>query len=160
MESLLPFFQWCDATAIGQAIRESTWIFPLIETIHILALTVLYGTVIVVDLRLLGAGLKRQTVSRVAAELRPWMFGSLALILCSGAMLFLSEAMKCFGNDGFRFKMVMLGLALVFQFTVFPWVTSPSRELRASPLLRKAAALVSMILWLGVGIGGRAIGFV
>jgi len=160
MESLLPFFQWCDATTVGQWIRGSTWIFPLIETIHILALTVLFGTVPVIDLRLMGSGLTGQPVSVIARHLRPWMRGGLAVILVSGVLLFLSEAMKCYGNDAFRFKMVALLLALGFQFTVFPYVTSPAGEARVWPIGKKAAALVSMALWLGVGIGGRAIGFV
>ena len=115
MESLLPFFQWCDATTVGQWIRGSTWIFPLIETIHILALTVLFGTVLVIDLRLMGSGLTGQPVSVIARHLRPWMRGGLAVILVSGVLLFLSEAMKCYGNDAFRFKMVALLLALGFS---------------------------------------------
>ena len=160
MESLLPFFQWCDATTIGQWIRDSTWLFPIIETFHILALTVLFGTVLVIDLRLMGAGLRGQPVAVIARHLRPWLRGSLAVILVSGILLFLSEAMKCYGNDGFRFKMAALFLALTFQFTVFRYVTSPAGEARVWPVGKKAAALVSMVLWLGVGIGGRAIGFV
>jgi Family of unknown function (DUF6644) len=157
---LLPFFQWCDATTIGAWIRDSTWLFPLIETFHILALTVLFGTVLVIDLRLMGAGLRAQPVSVIARQLRPWLRGSLAVILASGVLLFLSEAMKCYGNDGFRFKMVALFLALGFQFTVFAYVTSPAGEARVWPVGKKMAALVSMALWLSVGIGGRAIGFV
>ena len=160
MEALLPFFQWCDATTVSGWIRESRWIFPLIETFHILALTVLFGTVLAIDLRLMGAGLKSQPVSAIARHLGPWMRGSLAVILVSGVLLFLSEAMKCYGNDAFRFKMVALLLALGFQFTVFAYVTSPAGEVRVRPIGRKAVALVSMALWLGVGIGGRAIGFV
>src|SRR5262245_35616203 len=117
--SLLPFFEWCDRTAIGVWIRGGTWTFPIIETVHILALTVLFGTVLIVDLRLMGAGLKRPPVTAIGGVLAPWMLGSLAVILTTGVMLFLSEALKCYGNDGFRFKMVALALALVFHFTVF-----------------------------------------
>jgi hypothetical protein len=159
MESLLPFFQWCDKTAIGVYIRDtSMWAFPIIETFHILALTVLFGTILIVDLRLLGMGMRRQAASLLARELGPWMYGSLALILPTGILLFLSEALKCYGNDGFRFKMVFLFAALVFHFTAFRWATAA--DSRMSPGSRKIVALVSMALWLGVGIGGRAIGFV
>ena len=127
MTSLLPFFEWCDQTAIGVWIRDdSTWAFPIIETFHILALTLLFGTILIVDLRLLGRGMQRQTASLLAKELGPWMYGSLALILPTGVLLFLSEALKCYGNDGFRFKMVFLAAALIFHFTAFRSATRPS----------------------------------
>ena len=158
MNALLPFFEWCDHTAIGEAIRCSVWAFPIIETFHIFALTLLFGTILVMDLRLLGAGLTRQPVSRVAANLWPWMMGSLAVILTTGTLLFLSEALKCFSNDGFRFKMVCLFFALLFHFTFFR--RAAWHEGAGSPLGRKMTAVVSMLLWLGVGVGGRAIGFV
>ena len=159
MESLYPFFEWCDKTTIGVWIREGpTWAFPLIETFHILALTLLYGTILIVNLRLLGMGMRRQSSSMLARELSPWMHGSLVAILLTGAPLFLSEALKCYGNDGFRFKMVFLFLALILHFTGFRRATADDAQM--SPGMRKAVALASMTLWLGVGIGGRAIGFV
>ena len=159
MESLLPFFEWCDQTAIGVWIRDgSTWAFPLIETFHILALTLLFGTILTVDLRLLGIGMRRQSASMLARELSPWMYGALALILFTGTLLFLSEALRCYGNDGFRFKMVFLFLALTFHFTAFRRATSD--DTRMSPGSRIVVAVVSMTLWLAVGAGGRAIGFV
>jgi len=161
MPLLLPLFEWCDRTAIGTWIRTgSGWAFPIIETFHILALALLFGTVLIVDLRLLGAGLRRQPVSWIAAELWPWMMGSLALILVTGILLFLSEALKCYSNAGFRFKMVCLFFALIFHFTIFRHVALSNNEARPSSLRNKVVALVSMTLWLGVGVGGRAIGFV
>jgi len=157
--SLYPFFEWCDRTAIGMWIRdESIWPFPIIETFHILALTLLFGTILIVDLRLLGMGMRRQSASMLARELRPWMYGALALILFTGTLLFLSEALRCYGNDGFRFKMVSLFLALAFHFATFRRATMD--DSRMSPGWKKLVALVSMTLWLCVGVGGRAIGFV
>lgn len=156
--SLLPFFEWCDNTAIGVWIRSTTWAFPVIETFHIFALTLLYGTVLIVDLRLLGMGMRRQPVALLAGHLSSWMNGSLALMLVTGILLFLSEALRCYGNDGFMFKMLCLAAALVVHFTAFRRATAdpPLMSLRS----RQLVALVSMTLWLAVGVGGRAIAFV
>ncbi len=152
---LLPFFEWCDATWVGSSIRASTWIFPAIETIHIFALTVLLGTIVVLDLRLLGLGLRRQPVALLAENLRGWTFTSLAVMLLSGVALFLSEAVKCFHNEGFRVKMTLLPVAILFHFTVFRRAAAGV----SAPPWGKLAALVSLALWFGVGIAGRAIGF-
>ena len=156
---LLPFFKWCDQTWWGEWVRDSTWVFPAIETFHILALTIFYGTLMIINLRLLGLGLRRQPVRELTATLAPYMWVSMTVVLTSGVMLFVSEALKSFGNDGFRVKMVLLFLALVFQFTVFRRVIA-SDEAQVPPLSAKLVALVSMTLWLGVGAAGRAIAFV
>ena len=159
LTSLLPFFKWCDQTWLGEWIRGSTWVFPFIETFHILALTIFYGTLMIINLRLLGLGLRRQPVRELTATLAPYMWVSLTVILTSGSMLFVSEAMKSFANDGFRVKMVLLFFALVFQFTVFRKVIA-SDEAQVPPLWAKLVALASITLWLGVGAAGRAIAFV
>src|SRR4051812_26700630 len=99
--STLPFFQWCDDTAIGAAIRDSRVWFPVIECVHILALAVLLGTVVILSLRLLGFGLTSQSVSGLARSLAPLTHGSLALIIITGISLFLSEALKCYENPPF-----------------------------------------------------------
>jgi hypothetical protein len=103
-------------------------------------------------------GMRRQGIAVLTGQLSSWMNGSLALMLVTGILLFLSEALRCYGNDAFAFKMVCLAAALVFHFTAFRRATAdpPRLSLRA----RQAVALVSMALWLGVGIGGRAIAFV
>lgn len=156
---LLPFFRWCDATWVGEFIRESTWAFPAIETIHILALTVLFGSIFVIDLRLLGLGLKGQTVALLSRTLAPYLNGSLAVILTSGILLYLSEALKAYENDAFKFKMMFLLLALLFHFTVFRKFSRRDESELAS-LTAKVVGVVSFGLWLMVGVGGRAIGFV
>ncbi len=157
MSNLLPFFKWCDGTAIGQAIRNSRVLFPIIESIHLFALTVLLGTVIVLNLRLIGTGLRGQRLPSVARSLAPLTFWSLATMLVSGSLLFVSEALKCYENPPFRFKMVILCAAIVFHWSVFrPAVNSPGAAGRTR---RIATALVSLTLWFGVGVAGRAIGF-
>ena len=92
--SLLGFFQWCEQSGIGEAIRKSAWLFPLIEAIHLLGLGLIGGAVLVVDLRLLGLGLRRQSVAQVARDAQPWLLGSLMLMIATGGLLFLYEAIK------------------------------------------------------------------
>ena len=156
MHALLPFFQWCNDTAIGAAIRNSRTLFPIIESIHLLALTVLLGTIVVVDLRLLGQGLRLQKVPVVARSLAPLTLWSLLTMLVTGFMLFASEAMKSYASPPFRVKMVMLGIAVAFHWTVFRGAVNSESTGR----LRSAAtAVVSLTLWFGVAMAGRAIGF-
>jgi hypothetical protein len=156
--SLLAFFQWCEQSSIGETIRRSAWLFPLIEAIHLLGLGFIGGAVLVVDLRLLGLGLRRQSVAQLARDAQPWLIGSLILMIITGGLLFLSEAIKCYYHEAFWFKMTSLFLAIVFTFTVQRKVTQAD-EARISPAWSKAVAVVSVLLWSGVGIGGRWIGF-
>jgi hypothetical protein len=156
--SLLPFFQWCYQTAIGEEIRESIWLFPVIEAFHLLGLGLTAGAVLLVDLRLLGAGLIKQPVAQLAAAAQPWLLGSLALMFTSGGLLFLSEAIKCYNSPAFWVKMTSLLLVLLFTFTVRRRVTR-SGLTAERPLLGRAMALISLGLWFGVAWGGRWIGF-
>jgi uncharacterized membrane protein YhdT len=156
--SLLTFFQWCEASGIGETIRKSSWLFPVIEAIHLLGLGVIGGAVLVVDMRLLGLGLKRQSAAELTRNAQPWLVGSLVLMIITGGLLFLSEAIKCYYHDAFWFKMSCLFLAIVFTFTIQRKVTM-SDETRVSPVWSKVVAVVSVLLWAGVGIGGRWIGF-
>ena len=112
----------------------------------------------VVDLRLLGLGLRRQSAAQLTRDAQPWLVGSLILMIITGGLLFLSEAIKCYYHEAFWFKMTCLFLAIVFTFTVQRKVTMAD-ETRVSPLSAKVVALVSVALWAGVGIGGRWIGF-
>jgi len=156
--SLLPFFEWAEATALGEAIRNSSWAFAVIESVHLLALAVVGGTVLVVDLRLLGFGLRAQPVADVARDARPWFVGSLIVMLVTGVGLFLSEPMKCYASTAFAVKMTCLALAIAFTFTVRMNVTMADEgRVRSSWL--KAVALVSLALWFGVAASGRWIGF-
>jgi hypothetical protein len=156
--SLLTFFQWCEASGIGETIRKSSWLFPVIEAIHLLGLGVIGGAVLVVDMRLLGLGLRRQSAAELTRNAQPWLVGSLVLMIITGGLLFLSEAIKCYYHDAFWFKMSCLFLAIVFTFTIQRKVTM-TEETRLSPVWSKVVAVVSVLLWAGVGIGGRWIGF-
>jgi hypothetical protein len=143
---------------IGDAIKNSSWAFAVIESVHLLALSVIGGAVLVLDLRLLGFGLKRQAVSEVAREAQPWLVGSLVVMLTTGFALFSSEATKCYYSTPFWVKMTSLALAMAFTFTIRRKVTQAD-EARVRPVVLKLVALVSLTLWFGVGAGGRWIGF-
>ena len=154
----LPFFQWAEATTVGEVIRDSSWAFAVIESFHLLALSVIGGAVLIVDLRLLGLGLRTEPIADVARDARPWLVGSLIVMLVTGVGLFLSEPMKCYASTAFAVKMTCLALALLFTFTVRMKVTLAD-EGRVRPAWLKLVALVSLALWFGVGASGRWIGF-
>jgi len=156
--SLLPFFEWCYQSAIGEAIRDSNWVFPVIEAFHLLGLGLTVGAVLIVDLRLLGVGLSRQPVAQLSGAVEPWLLGSLALMFTSGIPLFLSEAIKLYYSIPFWVKMTSLLLALLFTFTVRRRVTRTGLT-SDRPLLGRLTALISLGLWFGVAWGGRWIGF-
>ena len=157
MHYLLPFFKWSDGMWMGETIRSSRLYFPIIETFHLLALTLLFGAILMLNLRLCGLMMKNLPVQQVAKDLSPWLLSSLAIILVSGLMLFSSEAMKCYASVPFQVKMVFLFTAIAFHFTIYRGVTKSDREPRR--WFGVIVAVVSVVLWLGVGLGGRGIGF-
>ena len=105
---LLPFFEWCEATALGLAVRESVWLFPAIEAVHLLGLCLLGGALLIVDLRMLGAGLTRTPVALLARQARPWLVAGVVTMLATGVLLFLSEAIKCYYSQAFWVKITTL----------------------------------------------------
>ena len=156
---ILLFCRWCNNSFFGHGIRNSTWLFPFVEIFHLLALGVLGGTILIVNMRLLGFRFWGESSAELAREVRPWTLGSLAVMLLSGFLLFSTEAVKMYGNWAFQFKMSSLVLAILFTFTIHRKVAM-SDESRVSPLWRRLVAVISLVLWTGVGLGGRAIGYV
>jgi hypothetical protein len=156
--SLLDFFKWCETTVIATTVQGSLWLFPAIESVHLLGLALLGGTLLVVDLRLLGLGLTGQRVSHLGRELQPWMIGSLLVMIGTGVPLFLSEAVKCYYNDAFWTKMWTLPVAIAFTFTVRRRVVLAG-DGRVGRPAAALVALTSLALWFIVGAAGRWIGF-
>ena len=150
-------FDWLELTALGSAIRDSAWLFPVIESVHLLGLAMLGGAVLIVDLRLLGVGLTAQSRRYVLAQATPWLLGALFLMFMTVVPLFLSEALKCYFRPAFWIKMGSLGVALVFTFAL------RNRIVRSQPNLSRsraaALALCSLVLWFTVAAAGRWIGF-
>jgi hypothetical protein len=156
--SLLPLFQWAARAPLFSVMRDSKWGFATVEMVHLLALAALGGSLLIVDLGILGTGLRRQPPSRVARELAPIFYGSLVAMVLSGTLLVCAEALKCYYHPAFRLKMLLFGLAVLFTFTVHRNALQVPPG-QSAPFRSKAIALVSLTLWLGVGLAGRAIGF-
>ena len=145
-----------EQTWIGTAIRESLWLFPGIEAVHLLGLAVIGGSILVVDLRLLGVGLTRVTTGQVLASARPWFLGALIVMVGTGVPLFLSEAVKCCFNDSFEVKMAAFATGIVFTFAVRNRVAARND---APAWLARVVAVVSLAVWFTVAAAGRWIGF-
>lgn len=154
---LEPFFRWCESSAIGRAVAESVWAFPILEAVHLLGLCMLGGALLVVDLRLLGAGLTGQRVARLSRQARPWLIAALVVMVLTGVPLFLSEAIKAYYNTSFWVKMCTLPVALTFTFAVRERVAR--REDPAPGALGRLVGAVSLALWFTVAAAGRWIGF-
>ena len=155
---LLAFFEWCEATALGTAVRQSIWAFPVIESVHLLGLGLLGGAVLVVDLRLLGLGLTGQRIPELVRHARPWLIVAVAVMLLTGVPLFLSEAIKCYYNTAFWVKITTLPVALAFTFGVREWILRRRGETETSWRTRLLGT-ASIALWFTVAAAGRWIGF-
>ena len=160
---MLAVCKWLEQTPVSAAVRESLWLFPALETLHLLGMIVLVGTIGAFDLRLLGWMIRRQRVSELANRLLPWTWVGFAVQVVTGALLFSSEAAKVYTNPAFRLKMLMIVLAglnaLIFHLIVFRNVAAwDDREV--TPFAAKFAGLVSILLWIGIVAAGRFIGFV
>ncbi len=153
---LLSFFRWADQTWVSTLIRDSTWVFALIEVFHLFGITLLLGTLVVINLRLFGFGLAGQSLKVVAADTLPFTFMGMALTICTGILLFVAEPMKLYVSLPFLVKMCFLAAALLFTFTFHRYLTN--RDAPPS-LTSKFAACFSVALWFGVGLAGRAIAF-
>ena len=155
--SLLPLFEWIEGTGISEAIRGSFWIFAVVQALHLVTLTMLAGSLLIVDLRLLGRGITEQPVKVVAQDAQPWLVAALFGMLLTGLPQLISGATKEYNHPFFRAKMGFLLLALVFTFTLRRNVTLADVE-RVKPVWRTVVGVVSMALWLSVAVSGRLIG--
>ena len=153
---LLPYFEWLESLWIGKAVVGSLWLFPVIESVHLLALSVLGGSILLVDLRMLGFGLKHYSVPELARDARPFLIGAIVTLIATGVPLFLAEAIKCYYSQAFWVKMTTLAIALLYTFTIRARVT---RSESVHDTARQLAGALSMALWVTVAAAGRWIGF-
>lgn len=155
--SLYPLFQWLAGTRLSAAMSGSKWAFAVVEMVHLLSLAVLGGTVLMVDMRLLGLRLRRLPPQEVARELSPFTWVSLWVLIGSGGLLLIDGPLRYYGNAAFRLKMLLLIAAVVFSLTLHQRAVrfSSGRVTTGA----RIAAVLSLALWLSVGLAGRAIGF-
>lgn len=122
--SPLEVCRWLESTPGSIALHESIWVYPIVESVHVLTLSVFLGLTVMVDLRLLGASLSATPVSQVMRRLLPWMLAGFAVMVVSGALLFYAAPVRTYSNIFFRMKMTFLLMAglnvAVFHFTTSP----------------------------------------
>jgi hypothetical protein len=153
---------WLQRTSLAVQIRDSLFAFPLIESAHVIGLTLVFGTIAIVDLRLLGVASTNRSFQRLASDTLKWTWAAFAVTASTGALMFITNATVYFNNAYFRAKIVLLVLAainvLVFEVTdgrtIQRWDQAPS-----APPLGRAIAAVSLVLWVAVIVSGRMIGF-
>src|SRR6202165_617520 len=144
--SLARFLHWLSETGFSATLRESTWVEPIFETVHVLTLTLFLGFSVLLDLRLLGVILRRRRASEVLAQLNPYLFAGFAVMIVTGVLLFCGDPVSFYSTIFFRVKMIMIVLAginvLVFNWTVGRRVADWDQNLN-TPTGAKVAAIIS-----------------
>jgi uncharacterized protein DUF6644 len=156
------FLKTVEASSLATRIRDSLLLFPLIESTHVLGLALVFGTVLVVDLRLLGIASRQRPFQRMASDILKWTWAAFAITALTGLLMFTTNARVYYHNFYFRTKMLLLLLAginmLAFELTagrtIHRWDKNP-----AAPPIGKAAAILSIAMWVGIICMGRIIGF-
>ena len=143
-----------EASALGQTIRESTWLFPAIESTHLLALALLGGSVLILSLSVLGIGLKTAP-AELYKSARRYMNTAVIVLLITGVLLAVSEPVKLYGRQAFWVKMISLGIALIVTYGAF----NPLVKRGASGAGIRSITALNMAAWLMVAAAGRWIGF-
>jgi putative copper export protein len=154
---MLPFFEWMEALPFSVVIRQSGWLSAIFNLIHLCAMVVLFGSILIVDLRLLGRGVKRQPLAQLARDARPWMLGALLVMLLTGIPQVTSLAMKQYYSPHFWIKMQVIVVALFFTLTVRYRITQTD-EATLGRVLPKLVAIASLAMWMTIAVSGRLIG--
>jgi hypothetical protein len=151
-----------EASSLAASIRESLYLFPLIESFHVIGLTMVFGTTAIIDLRLLGVASTRRPFSRIASDIMKWTWAAFALTVTTGLLMFITNAGVYYHNFFFRSKMAMLALAglnvLIFERTAVRSIHRWDKD-AAAPLAGRAVAAVSLVIWISIIFLGRWIGF-
>ena len=162
MHQLQEFIAYFEDSGLADNIRENDLLFPLIESVHVLAISLVVGSILVVDLRLLGLASIRRPVGRVIDGILPLTWTAFAVAVASGSLLFMSNATKYLANGYFVAKLVLI-LAAGLNMVVFHFVSAkdlPKWENEpAPPLSARLAGGLSILLWVSVVACGRWIGF-
>jgi len=150
-----------ESTALGLAMRKSIWLYPAVETVHIIGLALLVGSIAVLDLRLMGLS-RSLPVRKLARHTLPWTIGSFALILPSGLMMFAAHATDFIASPVFALKMGLIFAAIinaaVFHTSVFRSAAAWDVDVMP-PAAARASAALSLLLWLTVIACGRLLAY-
>lgn len=157
-----PFIQAVHDSTVGEFMRNSLWSMPVIEALHVLAIATVFGTVLIVDLRLLGWMGTRRAFTRTADELLRWTWIAFTIAAVTGVMMFTANTLSYYVNAMFRWKLVLMALAglnmAVFHVRTLRSVASWD-NLVPPPRAARLAGAVSLLVWLAVVALGRGIGF-
>ena len=152
---------WLETSAIAGTMRGSLWLYPIVEIVHIVGFVVLVGAAVMFDLRLLGVS-PTLPASAMARHHLPWARAALVLVVPSGLLMFMAHATEFAGNPAFRVKLILLAAAglnaLLFHRGAFRSVAGWESH-TAIPLTARAAAVVSLLLWIGVISAGRLLAY-
>jgi hypothetical protein len=158
---LLTMESWPISSAIRGEEPATEWLFPIIETLHVMALTLVAGSIAMVDLRLVGLASRDSSISRLSEEVLPWTWVAWGMAAVFGTLMFMAKAHVYAGNLQFRLKFLCMGLAainmLVFHFGAYRKVAR--WDLGEPPISAKMAGAISLLLWIGVVFFGRWTGF-
>lgn len=150
------------SAAIRGSLPHTEWVFPIIETLHVLTLTIVFGSIAMVDVRLLFGTSLGRSVSRIASETLPWTWTAWILSAITGSMMFMSRALTYAGNFQFRMKFICMALAgvnmLIFHFGAYRQVATWDTAAKSPNAARLAGAL-SLLFWTSVVFFGRWVGF-
>jgi hypothetical protein len=159
---LTAVLQSMESSGLASWLRGSLYAFPLIESFHVIGLTMVFGSIAVIDLRLLGLASVRRPFATVASEIMKWTWAAFGLTAATGLLMFSTNALAYYQNLQFRFKMLLLVLAginmLVFNITAGRSVHRWSKD-KTAPFSGKLAGAFSLLLWIGVIFLGRWVGF-
>ena len=154
---MLPFFEWMGGLRLSAFFLESIWPTPIIQNIHLVAIAVFAGSVLVVDLRMLGRGLRETPLADLARAVEPWLIGSFVVLVLSGIPQMTSTALKQYYSPFFWWKMQAVLIGVIWTIAVRRRVAMRP-EAEVGPAWPKVVALVSIALWTSVTIGARLIG--
>jgi hypothetical protein len=158
---ITPWLKALEDSGLATAIRNSLYLFPSLEAVHVMALSLVLGTITVVDLRLLGLASRTRSAARISTELLAWTWAGFALAALTGFVMFMTNARVYAHNTAFQIKLGLLALAglnmLIFHVTCARSMARWDRQ--AAPGIGKAAAVLSLVLWIAVVAAGRVIGF-
>ena len=160
--NILDLLRSLESSAPAAWLKGSLYAFPLIESFHVIGLAMVFGTIAVFDLRLLGLASVRRPFATVASEITKWTWAAFGLTAATGALMFITNPVAYYQNQQFRFKMSLLVLAglnmLIFNMKTGRGVHRWNRD-QAAPLAGKLAGALSLLLWIGVIFLGRWVGF-
>jgi hypothetical protein len=159
---VLSICQWIHQTQLSVAIRESIWIYPILDVLHCVGVLLVAGTIVVVDLRLLGLGMRQFPVSSVVGQVLPWTFSGFAFMAFTGSLLAWSEPIRLYNSLFFPWKLLFLALAclnaLLFHYGIYRRVGAWDSA-ALTPARARFAGIVSITCWICVIAAGRAVGY-